>query len=114
MLLLPFFGIFACLGTAVAAPDSLRVETPETDIELVKSPLIDRIAVKTNAFDWMLTVPNIGFEMDLSGSEFDQMERLQAITGVPIPGNLASLQGKPEKHTGVIEKDAMLEYVLNL
>ena len=51
---------------------------------------------------------------DLSGSEFDQMERLQAITGVPIPAPLASLQGKPEKHTGVIEKEKMLEYVLSL
>ena len=26
----------------------------------------------------------------------------------------SGLQGKPELHTGVIEKDAMLEYVLNL
>ena len=51
---------------------------------------------------------------DLSGSEFDQMERLQAITGVPIPAPLASLQGKAEKHTGVIEKEKMLEYVLSL
>ena len=51
---------------------------------------------------------------DTSGTEFEQMERLQAITGVPIPGNLSGLQGKPERHTGVIEKDAMLEYVLNL
>ena len=51
---------------------------------------------------------------DLSGSEFDQMERLQAITGVPIPAPLASLQGKEERHTGVIEKEKMLEYVLSL
>ena len=51
---------------------------------------------------------------DLSGSEFDQMERLQTITGVPIPGPLASLQGKAERHTGVIEKEKMLEYVLSL
>ena len=51
---------------------------------------------------------------DTSGSEFDQMERLSAITGVPIPKNLAGLQGKEERHTGVIDKDAMLEYVLNL
>ena len=51
---------------------------------------------------------------DTSGSEFDQMERLSAMTGVPIPKNLAGLQGKPERHTGVIDKDAMLEYVLNL
>ena len=51
---------------------------------------------------------------DTSGSEFAQMERLSAMTGVPIPKNLASLQGKEEKHTGVIEKDKMLDYVLNL
>ena len=51
---------------------------------------------------------------DTSGSEFAQMERLNTITGVPIPQPLATLQGKPERHTGVIEKDAMLDYVLNL
>ena len=51
---------------------------------------------------------------DTSGSEFTQMERLSAITGVPIPQPLATLQGKPERHTGVIEKDQMLSYVLNL
>lgn len=51
---------------------------------------------------------------DTSGSEFDQMARLSAITGVPIPKNLAGLQGKPERHTGVIEKDTMLDYVLHL
>lgn len=51
---------------------------------------------------------------DTSGTEFDQMARLSALTGVPIPRNLATLQGKPERHTGVIDKDAMLDYVLNL
>jgi len=51
---------------------------------------------------------------DTSGNEFQQMERLSRITGVPVPGNLSGLQGKPELHTGVIEKDAMLEYVLSL
>ena len=51
---------------------------------------------------------------DTSGSEFDQMARLSAITGVPVPKNLAALQGKAEKHTGVIDKDKMLAYVLNL
>ncbi|MGN0978692.1 MAG: threonine synthase [Faecousia sp.] len=51
---------------------------------------------------------------DTSGSEFDQMRTLSAITGVPIPKNLADLQGKAERHTGVIDKDKMLEYVLNL
>ena len=51
---------------------------------------------------------------DTSGTEFEQMDRLSAMTGVPVPKNLASLQGKPELHTGVIEKETMLEYVLNL
>ena len=51
---------------------------------------------------------------DTSGSEFDQMARLSELTGVPVPKNLASLQGKREWHTGVIDKDKMLEYVLNL
>ncbi len=51
---------------------------------------------------------------DTSGTEFEQMDRLSAITGVPVPKNLAGLQGKEEKHTGVIEKETMLEYVLNL
>ena len=51
---------------------------------------------------------------DTSGSEFDQMERLSKLSGVAIPKNLAGLQGKEERHTGVIEKDAMLDYVLNL
>ena len=51
---------------------------------------------------------------DLSGDEFTQMERLEAISAVPIPQNLATLRGKPERHTGVIEKQNMLEYVLAL
>ena len=51
---------------------------------------------------------------DTSGSEFDQMERLSTLSGVPIPKNLANLQGKEEKHTGVINKETMLDYVLNL
>ena len=42
------------------------------------------------------------------------MDRLSEITNVPVPENLAGLLGKEEKHTGVIEKDAMLEYVLSL
>jgi len=51
---------------------------------------------------------------DLSGDEFDQMERLELKTFVPIPRNLATLRGKPERHTGVIGKDQMLEFVLSL
>ena len=51
---------------------------------------------------------------DVSGSEYDRMERLQTITGIPIPPNLAALRAKPERHTGVIAKEKMLEYVLGV
>ena len=48
------------------------------------------------------------------GSEFDQMDRLQQITGVPVPGNLATLRGKAERHNTVIPKENMLSYVMSL
>ncbi len=51
---------------------------------------------------------------DLSGDEFAQMERLEKLSGMPIPKNLANLRGKPERHTDVIAKDKMMDYVLNL
>ena len=51
---------------------------------------------------------------DMAGDEFDQMERLQRLTGVAIPENLATLRGKTERHTGVIEKTEMLEFILGL
>ncbi len=49
---------------------------------------------------------------DLNGDEFTQMETLASTTGVPIPRNLAGLRELPEKHTGVIAKEEMLEFVL--
>ena len=49
---------------------------------------------------------------DTSGDEFQQMETLSTITGVPIPGNLAGLKELEERHTGVIPKENMLSYVL--
>lgn len=49
---------------------------------------------------------------DTSGSEYDRMERMQTLTGIPIPPALAALRTKPERHTGVIAKEKMLEFVL--
>ena len=49
-----------------------------------------------------------------TGDEFDRMERLSEMTGVAIPKNLATLREKPERHTGVIGKEEMLEFVLGL
>ncbi len=49
-----------------------------------------------------------------TGDEFDQLEQLQALSGVKIPENLASLRTKPERHTTVIDKEKMLDFVLAL
>ena len=46
-----------------------------------------------------------------SDNEFLQMEQLSALTGVPVPENLAGLQEKKERHTDVIDKTQMLSYV---
>ncbi len=51
---------------------------------------------------------------DVCGDGFAQMDHLAALTGVPIPKNLANLQGKPERHTAVIDKEEMLNFVLQL
>jgi threonine synthase len=50
---------------------------------------------------------------DTFGDEFSQMELLQAITGVSIPKNLSGLRAKPERHTDVIDKDQMMNYILD-
>ena len=45
--------------------------------------------------------------------EFSMMEQLHALTGMDIPKNLRGLEGRPVLHTDVIDKDAMLDYVLS-
>ena len=49
-----------------------------------------------------------------AGDEFSLMAQLNAVTGVPVPANLADLREKPECHTGVIDKEEMLPFVLGL
>ena len=44
--------------------------------------------------------------------EFAMMDKLSALTGTPIPKNLATLREKQVRHKDVIGKDAMLDYVL--
>ena len=46
--------------------------------------------------------------------EFAMMDRLEQISGVQIPGNLAGLQQRPERHKGVIPKTQMLSFVAAL
>ena len=49
---------------------------------------------------------------EAQGDEFDQMEQLQAISGMPIPKNLAQLREKEARHLDVIGKEDMLAFVL--
>ena len=51
---------------------------------------------------------------DLSGDEFDQMNRLEAITGVKMPENLRGLKEKAVLHETVIDKNEMPAYVESL
>jgi len=51
---------------------------------------------------------------DLSGDEFQQMERLEATTGVKMPENLRGLKEKKVLHETVIEKEHMKQYVEGL
>lgn len=46
------------------------------------------------------------------GDEFDQMEQLHRLTGVPIPAHLAKLRSQPVLHHDVINREEMLSYVL--
>jgi threonine synthase len=49
---------------------------------------------------------------DRSGDEFEQMERLAALTGVPIPKGLQGLKERPVLHEDVIDREDLLDYVL--
>ena len=49
-----------------------------------------------------------------SQDEFDQMAQLEQVSGSPIPANLAGLKEKTERHTGVIGKERMLQFVMGL
>ena len=51
---------------------------------------------------------------EAKGDEFDQLDQLCAVTGVPIPKNLAALRTMPERHNSVIDKDKMLDFALAL
>lgn len=46
--------------------------------------------------------------------EFEQMDALHQMTGVPVPRNLASLREKEDRHLDVIDKEEMNAYVLEL
>lgn len=47
----------------------------------------------------------------LTGDDFDRMEELSRISGVPVPENLAQLRGAAVLHRDVIDADGLLDYV---
>ena len=51
---------------------------------------------------------------DLEGDEFQQMETLAKLTGVPIPKGLTGLREKEVLHRDVIDREEILPYVLGL
>ena len=53
-----------------------------------------------------------GIGEQAKGDEFDVMEQLRDVTGVPVPKNLAALREREVRHRDVIERDEMLDYVL--
>ena len=53
-----------------------------------------------------------GIGEQAKGDEFDVMEQLHDVTGVPVPKNLAALREREVRHRDVIERDEMLDYVL--
>lgn len=50
---------------------------------------------------------------DTDGDEFAIMERLYALTKIPVPQGLATLRQKQVRHSDVIDREEMQEYVLN-
>ena len=42
---------------------------------------------------------------------FEAMEKLNSLTGVPVPKNLAGLKGRAVRFGGCIDREAMSEYV---
>lgn len=50
---------------------------------------------------------------DCGGDEFAMMERLEAVTGVPMPENLRGLRSRPVRHRELCRPEAMLDYVLS-
>ncbi|MBQ3728213.1 MAG: threonine synthase [Spirochaetales bacterium] len=52
--------------------------------------------------------------LPVSGDEFFQIEQISKKTGVPVPKNLSSLESKKELHDDVIDRTAVMEYVLQV
>ncbi len=48
-----------------------------------------------------------------NGDEYAQIKQINALTGIPVPKKLAELEGKPDIHKDVIDREDILPYILN-
>lgn len=53
-------------------------------------------------------------ELPIEGDEYLQIETINKKTGIAIPKNLSALQNKPVLHNNVIDKDKIVDYVLEV
>lgn len=51
--------------------------------------------------------------LPIKNDDFKQIQAINSLTGVPIPTNLSSLKTKIIRHTDVIDKDQIIDYVLS-
>ena len=52
--------------------------------------------------------------LPLEGDEYQQIAAINKKTGVPVPKNLSSIQSKPVLHNTVIDRDKIIDYVLEV
>lgn len=52
--------------------------------------------------------------LPLDGDEYQQIAAINKKTGVPVPKNLSSIQSKPVLHNQVIDRDKIIDYVLEV
>ena len=64
-------GINSTFSSAPAPADSLPAESGKPH-RADSIRIIDRLAFRTNAFEWLVTIPNIGAEFDISASPYNK------------------------------------------
>lgn len=65
--------VFSVSAGAVALAEPVGQTDAAGPYVPAKGSLLDRFAFKTNAFEWLITIPNFGVEFDLSDSEYNNM-----------------------------------------
>ncbi len=121
-----FFGARASDGEAAAAlkktyERSGYVADPHTAVALhavdcfrAETGTARPVAVLATASPYKFSRPVLAaLGQDDEGDEFALIERLAALSGVPVPAGLSALSGKKELHPDVIEKQEMEAFALS-